>query len=95
MRILSRPYAPTVAGVPKESHYDDKAGAYTLRFLPTDAGDRRTIIFKHRHYHFPAGFQVSITPPNSATWAVVSDNVLQVSHHANATAEIEVVISQA
>ena len=97
--MLTRPYAPAVAGRPTLSLYDDKSGVFKLRYrVVPDVTSAITQIFKHKQYHYPSGYTVSISPAGVASWAATSDNFVEVTHDAAALArldaavEVEVVI---
>jgi len=97
LAALTRPYAPAVAGAPSLTQYNDKDGTFTLRYTPTPNATGPTTIFKHKAYHFPRGFTVTISPTGAARWVATSDNFIEVHHNETAAlrgraVEIEVVV---
>eukprot|EP01047_Picozoa_sp_COSAG01_P015337 COSAG01_NODE_767_length_13740_cov_525.281651_8_plen_93_part_00 len=75
VRLLSRPYAHTVAGVPTRSTFDSHTGVFSLDYVVA-APDRNgnyatTEIFVNKRMHFPRGFTVSFRPARAALECLV------------------------
>jgi len=65
--ILSRPFAPLVAGVLQHAAFDVNASVYTLLYTLDAALTEPTVVFVNVDLHYPAGFAVSLTGPVSYT----------------------------
>ena len=95
VRVLSRPYAPLIAGQPMAWGFDEASGVYTLRYTCSEGLAGTTTIFASQALHFPTGVAVSITPPSAASWVQASENFIEVRHNAAAlhtSLELEVVV---
>ena len=97
LAVLTRPYAPSIAGRPLSWHFDTTSQTFTLRYKCVENVYGPTIIVAYRRLHYPRGANVIITPRQAAHWEAVGD-VLQVTHDASAAhdgLEIEVVVHPA
>ena len=70
VRVLSRPFASTVAGHPIWSKFDRGTGIYSLSYNVTEHLLNATSeIFINERMHYPRGHEVHISPDGVDAWA--------------------------
>eukprot|EP00668_Euglena_longa_P012404 GGOE01014852.1.p1 GENE.GGOE01014852.1~~GGOE01014852.1.p1 ORF type:complete len:511 (+),score=122.33 GGOE01014852.1:140-1534(+) len=66
--LLSRTYAPVVAGVTRALHFDTTTKAFALHFaVSPDVALNETLIYLNEEFHYPTGFSVECHPANAVT----------------------------
>jgi len=76
---FTRTYARAVAGEILSMNYDTRSKKFTLEFSSLSLPENPpTEIFFAQSLHYAKGFNVEISPSNSATWSVDSPNILSV-----------------
>lgn len=80
---LSRPYATAVAGYVTVMKYSDVTNTFKLRYLIDKTTTGPTEIFISRNYHYPNGFNVTVTPAYFANYTEVNDGI-EVYHKSEA-----------
>lgn len=84
-RLLSRPFARKLAGVPRSSTFDPKTRHFTLAFYPyaQERGGKKasgvTEIYLDEELHYPQGYTVSVFPLLLEHAAVPEKNILRLS----------------
>jgi endoglycosylceramidase len=87
LRMLTRAYAPIIAGRPTRTHFENRTGeeAFTLEYTVLDSITGSTMIFAQRAMHYSGGvlpgdgLQVTISPSTAASWKYSSNvNMIEV-----------------
>eukprot|EP00929_Paragymnodinium_shiwhaense_P109254 TRINITY_DN7563_c0_g1_i1.p1 TRINITY_DN7563_c0_g1~~TRINITY_DN7563_c0_g1_i1.p1 ORF type:complete len:554 (+),score=122.00 TRINITY_DN7563_c0_g1_i1:81-1742(+) len=68
LHMLTRTYAPAVAGTPIESKFHPETGKYFLKFEADLSCKLPTEIYLNEELHYKSGFFVEVSPPESLTW---------------------------
>lgn len=76
LKALSRTYAQAIAGTPTKMKYDWNTGAFELRFEATVEGTP-TVVYLNQELHYPAGFDVEVSPTDCLTQAQGEENYLE------------------
>lgn len=79
--LISRTYAQAVAGKTISMKYDSKTSTFALSYVVTEScSSTITEIYLNEAQHYPGGFEVTISPPDAATWNKEDTNYITVTH---------------
>ena len=80
LRLLSRTFAPAVAGATLSMQFSPTTGAFTLSFAATATIADPTVVFLNRRLFYPRGAAVTVTPSGALSWkAGAMENYLEFS----------------
>lgn len=74
VKVLSRTYAQSIAGVPQSMEFNPNHGEFQLAFIPTST--QPTEIFLNEKYYYSNGFQVKMIPENAGVWKKVKQIII-------------------
>jgi len=60
LKMLSRTYAPAIAGTPSRMFFDPDTAEFTLRYMAQDCAGAPTEIYVNQKLHYPKGHQVIV-----------------------------------
>jgi endoglycosylceramidase len=83
VKIYSRTYATSIAGVPVSTMFDPKTSHFELVFNANNSISEPTEIYLNEEFYYPNGFNVKIEPENSAAWSSPKQNYVFVTFTQN------------
>jgi len=93
VEVLSRPYAQAVAGTILHNLYDATHREYVLRYKARARCALPTEVFVNAAQHFPAGFNVTVSPVSHGVVQRGTDGVVRVHHTEQVRDEDEVTVA--
>jgi hypothetical protein len=83
VKALSRTYAYAIAGDPISMHFDPSSAYFVLTYKTSNNVQGTTEIYLNQEFWYPDGFQVSIVPPQVASWTQYEYNRIRIIHAPN------------
>jgi hypothetical protein len=83
VKALSRTYAYAIAGEPISMHFDPSSAYFVLVYKKSNSVKGTTEIYLNQEFWYPDGFQVSIVPPQAASWTQHEYNRIRIIHAPN------------
>jgi len=78
VKALSRTYAYAIAGDPMNMQFDPSSAYFVLTYKTNNRAKGPTEIYLNQEFWYPDGFQVSIVPPQAASWTQSEYNRIRV-----------------
>lgn len=60
--------------------FDPNSKHFFLKYIISTTPTANTEIYLNQKWHYPTGFDVTITPSNAASWKQIKTNRIQIIH---------------
>ncbi|KAK6355602.1 hypothetical protein TWF696_004701 [Orbilia brochopaga] len=79
-KIYARTYAEATAGITKSSYFEDNTGKYWVSWIANTTIQAPTLVRISPKLYYPDGIRVISDPPNTITYSMENENVVQLRY---------------